>query len=133
MSNFQAVYFRDASGGEPVVDFLDALDPKTRAALRNHIGRLNLLRDEQPHLPFPHSSQIDGELRELRCHRGREHYRVLYARSESLIVVLHAFPKRTAQIPRAEIETARQRWTDFKERMNARPRRQPRAAGRDAP
>jgi phage-related protein len=133
MSNFQAVYYRDASGREPVVDFLGALDPKTRAALRNHIGRLNLLSHEQPHLPFPHSSQIAGELRELRCHRGREHYRVLYARSESLIVVLHAFPKRSAQIPRSEIDTAWQRWTDFKQRMNARQRRPPRAAGTDAP
>jgi hypothetical protein len=26
-----------------------------------------------PHLPFPLSSQIVGELRELRCHVGREH------------------------------------------------------------
>jgi phage-related protein len=133
MGAFHAVYFRDAHGQEPVAEFLAAMPPKTRAALRNQLGRLNLLSDEQPHLPYPHSSQVEGELRELRCHRGSDHYRVLYARSERLIVLLHAFPKRTTQIPRAEIEIALARWTDFKQRMNARPRQPPRPAGHDAP
>jgi hypothetical protein len=32
-------------------------------------------------LPFPWSSQLEGELRELRCHYGSEHDRVLYRRS----------------------------------------------------
>ena len=39
--------------------------------LTNQIARLNLLTPAHPHLPFPHSSQLDGELRELRCHYGR--------------------------------------------------------------
>lgn len=50
-------------------------------------------REQVPHLPFPHSSQVDGELRELRCHFGSDHYRVLYRRSERLIVLLHVFAK----------------------------------------
>jgi len=35
--------------------------------------------------------------------------------------------------PPAEIEIAKQRWQDFKKRMEARPRKPPRAAGGDAP
>lgn len=133
MSSFQAVYYRDSGGAEPVREFIDGLDAKRRAALLRQIDRLNLLSDQLPHLPFPHSSQIAGELRELRCHMGSDHYRVLYRRSERLIVLLHAFPKATAKVPPGEIKIAEDRWADFKARMEARPRKPPRAAGRDAP
>jgi phage-related protein len=133
VSNFQAVYYRDPNGAEPVREFIDALDAKRRAALLRQIDRLNLLSDQLPHLPFPHSSQIAGELRELRCHMGSDHYRLLYRRSDGLIVLLHAFPKATAKVPPGEIKIAEERWADFKARMEARPRKPPRAAGRDAP
>lgn len=94
---------------------------------------MNLLSDEVPHLPFPHSSQVDGELRELRCHYGRQLYRVLYRRSDHLLVLLHIFAKRAAKIPAAEMNLAHERWLDFTARMDAQPRRPPRAAGHDAP
>jgi phage-related protein len=133
MSPFQAVYYRASNGDEPVRELLESLDKKRRVSLRNQIARVNLLSDEVPHLPFPHSSQVDGELRELRCHFGAEHYRVLYQRSEGLIVLLHAFRKTTAKLPNSEVQIARVRWQDFQTRMNAKPRRPPRAAGHDAP
>ena len=133
MSGLQAVYYRASDGSEPVREFLADLDAKRRAALMRQIDRLNGLSDTVPHLPFPHSSQVEGELRELRCHMGSHHYRVLYRRSGRLIVLLAAFPKTTGKLPRAEVETAQKRWVDFKSRMDAQPRRPPRAAGRDAP
>lgn len=43
------------------------------------------------------------------------------------------FAKRTAKIPASEITLTQQRWDDFKERMDANPRKPPRAAGHDAP
>ncbi len=132
-ANLQAVYFRDADGAEPVLEFIAGLDAKRRAALLRQLDRLNDLSDAMPHLPFPHSSQVEGELRELRCHMGSEHYRVLYRRSERLIVLLHAFRKTTGKLPSAEIKIAQKRWEDFKARMDAQPRRPPRAAGHDAP
>jgi phage-related protein len=133
VGHFQAVYYRDPEGFEPVRDFVDALPEETQAALENQIARLNLLSDEIPHLPFPHTSQVDGELRELRCHYGRRLYRVLYRRSERLVILLHVFPKRSAKVPAADIQLAQQRWADFKARMDAARRVPPRAAGRDAP
>lgn len=133
MSNLQAVYYRASDGTEPVREFIAGLDAKRRVALLRQIDRLNSLSDVMPHLPFPHSSQVEGELRELRCHMGSEHYRVLYQRSERLIVLLHAFRKTTGKLPRGEVKIAGDRWEDFKARMEARPRKPPRAAGRDAP
>ncbi len=133
MNNFQAVYFRAKDGAQPVRDFIDGLDPKRRAVLLRQIDRLNGLSDAMPHLPHPYSSQISGELRELRCHTGSDHYRILYRRSDRLIVLLHAFPKTTGKVPPGEIKVAEGRWGDFKGRMEARPRKPPRAAGHDAP
>ena len=132
-ANLQAVYYRTSDGAEPVLDFIAVLEVRRRAALLRQLDRLNDLSDAMPHLPFPHSSQVDGELRELRCHFGSEHYRVLYRRSGRLVILLHAFPKATAKVPPAEIKIAQKRWEDFKARMDAKPRRPPRAAGRDAP
>ncbi len=133
MTDFQAVFYRDVHGHEPVREFLDALDDDAQAAIGHQIGRLNLLSDATPHLPFPHSSQVDGELRELRCHHGRGLYRILYRRSERLVVLLHIFPKRSAKTDRRDIRLARERWDDFRARMDANPRVPPRAAGHDAP
>ncbi len=133
MSAFQAVYYRDRRGHEPVRAFVDALDDDAQAAIENQLARLNLLNDRVPHLPFPHSSQVDGELRELRCHYGRRLYRVLYRRSDRLMILLHIFAKHTAKIPDREIVIARDRWMDFKARMDADARVPPRPAGSDAP
>lgn len=133
MGSFQAVYYRMVDGSEPVNDFIDRLDVKRQVAFDNQIGRLNLLGPKMPHLPFPHSSQVRGELRELRCHFGRELYRVLYRRSRNLIVLLHVFRKDTGAIPEVEIRIAEWRWDDFETRMNSTHREPPRAAGHDAP
>jgi len=134
MASFHAVYYRAPDGVEPVRAFLDDdVDDETAAVLALQIERLNLLSDQVPHLPFPHSSQVDGELRELRCHYGRQLYRVLYRRSDRLLVLLHIFSKRTAKVPASEIKIAKDRWDDFKARMDADPRTPPRAAGHDAP
>jgi phage-related protein len=101
--------------------------------LDNQIDRLNMLKPEDPPLPFPHSSQVRGPLRELRCHHGSAHYRILYRRSETFFVLLHAFRKDTGKIPDADIAIAEQRWDDFKARMDTPTRIPPRAVGSDAP
>ena len=124
------VYYRAADGSEPVNAFIDALPPKVQVVLDNQIERIVLFG---PRLPFPHSSQVEGELRELRSHYGNTLYRILYRRSDNLFVLLHILEKRTGAIPEADKQAARKRWADFKRRMDETPRRPPRAAGHDAP
>ncbi len=127
------MYYRDSNGVEPVNDFIDALAPERQEELDFKIGLLNRLTSTDPPLPFPHSSQVDGQLRELRCHYGRDLYRIFYQRSASLFVLLHAIEKRTGALPEGDIEVAKARFEDFRERMDAKPKRPPRAAGHDAP
>lgn len=134
MALMQAVYYRARDGAQPVREFVQALKPHAaRVVIENQIDRLNLCTEDGPPLPFPHSSQVEGDLRELRCHYGNRHYRVFYKRSRNLFVLLHVFPKTTASIPQREIEIAKERWNDFGARMEIRPRIPPRAAGHDAP
>ncbi len=57
---FQAVYYRAADGSQPVDDFIESLDARAQAVLDQQIERLNLLGPSRPHLPFPHSSQIEA-------------------------------------------------------------------------
>lgn len=93
MAITQAVYYRDAGGAEPVSEFLDDLAPEVAATLDLQIDRLNGLPAAAPPLPFPHTSQVAGPLRELRCHFGPALYRVLYRRSDNLFVLLHMLRK----------------------------------------
>jgi Phage-related protein len=125
--------YRDKDGVEPINDFIDGLAPERQEEVDYKINLLNRMASNDPPLPFPHSSQVDGQLRELRCHYGRDLYRILYHRSGSLFVLLLAIEKRTGALPQADIDIAKERFEDFRERMNRQPRRPPRAAGHDAP
>ena len=121
-------------GNQPVDQFIETLTHvEAQVAVDFQVGRLRMLRATDPPLPFPYSSQVDGELRELRCHYGSDLYRILYRRSQNLFVLLHAIHKNTGRIPQADINIAHARWADFQQRMNTVPRVPPRAIGRDAP
>jgi phage-related protein len=129
----QSSYYRDARGVEPVDRFIKGLPLKQATKIDQQIAEhLNGRPAEAPPPEFPITSQIEGELRELRIRFAGTRYRVLYQRSENLIV-LNAFEKNVGPVPPSETAIARWRMADFKRRMNAKPRKPPRAAGRDAP
>lgn len=134
MARTQAIYYRDRRGIEPVDGFIGTLPAKRAAKVDDYIEEyLNGQAPGAPPPEFPISSQIEGELRELRIRFANTRYRVLYQRSGNLIVLLHAFEKDTGAVAASEKELAKRRMADFKRRMDARPRNPPRAAGRDAP
>jgi phage-related protein len=101
---WQVEFFVDEAGHRPVKDFLAGLSP-------DHLGKilqvLQMLAERGPHLPFPYSSQVEGPLRELRAHYGRDLYRVLYYGDiRRRFVLLHILAKRTASLPRQDIQVA---------------------------
>jgi len=133
MPHTRAIYYRDGRGRQPVEEFIDELPLRHQVVVDLAIDRLNGLHPSEPPLAFPATSQIIGELRELRCHYGPVLYRVLYQRSRNLFILLHMLRKNSGKISQADIEVARARWEDFRARMDSKPRRPPRAAGGDAP
>jgi phage-related protein len=128
-----AKFYRGADGRQPVEDYILQQRPAVRLSINRQIDRVNMLDDRNPHLAFPHSSQIEGELRELRCHHGRQLYRILYRRSEQFILLLHIVEKHGALIPEEEKQIARMRWADFRKRIDAELRTQPSPIGKRAP
>jgi phage-related protein len=130
----QAIYYRDKHGAEPVNEFIEALPARRAAKIDDQVDEyLNSQPPEAPPPGYPVTSQIEGELRELRVRFAKTRYRILYQRSENLIVLLHAFEKDTGAVPVAEKELAKRRMADFRRRMDAERRIPPRAAGQDAP
>jgi len=110
--------------------------PRAAAKVDDYVEEyLNDKDASAPPPEHPISSQVDGELRELRVRFARTRYRVLYRRSGLLVLLLllHMFEKDTDKLPARERELAVKRFADFKARMAAEPRRRPRAAGHDAP
>jgi phage-related protein len=114
IAHTQALYYRSERGSEPVADFIAALPirhaAKIHAAIEEH---LNDKAPDAPPPPFPASSQIRGELRELRVRFANLRYRVLYQRSANLVLLLHAFEKTTGSVPPSEIAIAERRLSEF--------------------
>lgn len=134
MTGTQAIFYRDTHGVEPVHQFIEALPKKRIAKIYAFVDEhLNGQHQDAPPPEYPVTSQIEGELREVRIRFANTRYRILYQRSGNLIVLLHAFEKDTGAVPTSQIEVAKRRMTDFKRRMDAEPRKPPRAGGRDVP
>jgi phage-related protein len=133
----QAVYYRDPSAREPVKDWVEDLiktKPAAAAKIEEHLREhLNGRPADDPPPKHPITSQIEGNLRELRVRFAGTRYRLLYQRSRNLVIILHGFEKNTGAIPDSDKKVAKKRFVDFKARMNAEQRLGPRAAGHDAP
>jgi phage-related protein len=127
----QAVYCRDSRGTEPVDEFIRALPPKRAARIDDLVEeRLNGQPPEAPPPPFPITSQIEGELCELRVRFANIRCRILYQRSENLVVLLHVLEKDTGAVPRVDIELAKQRTSGAGWMPSGAGRRGPRAKTR---
>lgn len=94
------------SGREVVSEFIESLQPKTKAKL---IRQLELLEEFGKQLGMPHAKPIGRGLFELRV-RGKQEVRVIYAYTKKdTAYLLHAFLKKTQAIPRRELNIALKR------------------------
>jgi len=108
-------FFREVDGSSPVEAFLETLSD---AEFGKVAQVLELLKTYGPTLPFPWSSQVRGKLRELRCHFGRKHIRILYYSDPGrLFILLHGLIKSTPALPRAAIALAEERMRRHEKRQ----------------
>jgi phage-related protein len=111
-------FFVQERGDAPVEDFLAALPLNQRAKA---LAVIKMLEQEGPSLPFPYSSRVKGKLRELRTQQGKHKLRILYfGDAHRLFVLLHAFVKRTAQLPEEDIRVAEGRMEFHNRRLEGR-------------
>ena len=82
MPGTQAIFYRDKHGVEPVAHFIERLSVKRAAKIYMFIEEhLNDRPADAAPPEHPVTSQIEGELRELRIRFAKTRYRILYQRS----------------------------------------------------
>ena len=104
-------FYLEDRGTSAVEEFLDSLDPRTRARFGWSMEQLRV-RNVQAREPLVR--HLEGELWELREESDRNIYRVIYFFFRGRrIVFLHGFQKKGQRTPRREIDTARERQRRF--------------------
>jgi len=115
MIEFTVIAYEKEDGKSPVEDFINSLDVKMRAKM---YGLLSILQDKGNMLREPYSKHLDDGIFELRCKVGNNIARVLYFfYYEGKIILTNGFVKKTKKTPTEEIRLAKERRTDFIERM----------------
>lgn len=110
-SNWTIEFYADARGKSDVLEFLNGLQSRERAKVRNH---LRLLREFGAKLGMPHARPLTGHkpLWELRPGSIRCLY---FAHTDRRFIVLHAFRKKGRKTPQRHITTAERRMIELLE------------------
>jgi phage-related protein len=107
------VFYKEAAGEVPVLDWLRALHRRDRRAYAACIARIQRLTGLGHELRRPEADYLRDGIYELRARRGRVQYRILYFfHGQRLAVLAHALTKE-GQVPPADIERAIRRKDAF--------------------
>jgi phage-related protein len=109
---WQVVFYMDATGNEPVKDFI-LEQPDGAIAEILHVFKL--LRKFNIKLGMPYVRKIDKSgVWELRIKHSSDLYRIFYfAYTGQKFVLLHAILKKRDRIPKSDIELAIKRMNDY--------------------
>ena len=104
-------FYETERGRKPVEEFLKDLPGSHETKVNILIQRLS---QEGNMLGFPFTKTISGKLRELRIQVSPNAYRIFYFLfAGRKIILLHAFTKKSQEIPRKEIEVAKDRMKNY--------------------
>jgi len=113
MPKTQVLFYCEADGSAPVLDWLDELADHDRRAFlkcRELIERLGLLGYE---LRRPTADLLQDGIYELRARVGRVNYRILYFfHGRNVALLAHGLTK-TKEIPKADLQRALERKARF--------------------
>lgn len=113
---YRIYFYVDKRDNEPVKDFINELNKKSRAKIDRYI---ELLEQYGPDLLRPYADHVRNKIRELRVRVTDGNVRIFYFFFiDRKIILLHAFKKKTQELPEQEIERAERNMQDFLERYN---------------
>ena len=112
---YRIAYYKTPRGDSPFRIFLEGHNDK----VRSKFGKLvTALEEYGPNLKRPYADVLRDGIRELRVVFGGNAYRALYFFFVgALIVITHAFTKKTDGVPPEEIERALRYKRDFENRL----------------
>jgi len=105
------VFYRTAVGNEPVRQWLKDLNREDRKAIGQDVKTAQY---GWP-LGMPLIRKLEPGLWEVRSHISQGIARVLFTVADNVMVLLHAFVKRSQKIPQGDLKVARQRLADLRE------------------
>lgn len=107
-------YYQTASGKEPVREFIDALDLRSRL---NFLAAREFLETFGPLLKRPHAAPLGQGIYELRFRGGQGHIRVLYFFfAGGKAILTHGLIKKVSAVPPHDIAITMQRRADYLKR-----------------
>ena len=117
MSDYHVKYYRNSrTGKEPVLEYITRLRDKEQTKIASYIV---LLQKREGKLVFPYCRHIEGKIWELRIQFSPNNHRILYdALADKLIVLLHAFAKKTEKLPTQELTQAYNNFEDTLDNIN---------------
>lgn len=105
-------FYRDASGYCPVEEFLDRLNAKQA----QKVTWVLRLIEEQERIPITYLKKLvnTDEIWEVRVQFGHDIFRLLgFFEAHDLIILSHAFQKKSQKTPQQDIHIAEQRRNDY--------------------
>jgi phage-related protein len=102
---FQVVFYRSASGREPVRQWLKQLDPVNRKRIGEDLYTLQL---GWP-IGMPLARKIETDLWELRSKIVHGITRIMFTENRGRLILLHGFIKKSQKLPAADLKLARKR------------------------
>ena len=110
MPQTKLIFYQEADGSVPVIDWLDNIPPKAMVKCRVKLARLAEMGHE---LRRPEADLLRDKIYELRASLQGIHYRVLYFfHGNTAAIIAHGIVKESA-VPPKEIETAIERKKQF--------------------
>lgn len=114
--DFEVIYYQDSSGKNPVEEFLVDLKRFNNPLAGQAFKGIEKLRNRAYHRE-PLSKHLEAGLWELRVRSGTDILRIIYTFDKGRIVILlHGFIKKDQKIPVGDLEMARIRLKELKER-----------------
>jgi len=108
----QIIFYRTASGQNPVEDFLDQLPPKSAQKVT---WVLQLIEDLNP-VPSKYFKKLVNtqDLWEVRVSAGSNIFRLIgFFGGPKIVVVAHGFQKKTQKTPKRAIQIAHERKREY--------------------
>jgi phage-related protein len=112
MNKVWQVYFYSKDDNTlPVKEYIASLSPREYVKTMSFIS---LLIDKGPNLPRPYADLLEDGIHELRIKLTGKQVRILYFFCfKNAVILTNVFEKHTSAVPKAEIELAKKRRSDF--------------------
>jgi phage-related protein len=116
---YEAIFYSDSNGNEPIKDFLDDLEHKSTTDKNARINRnkiiayIKLLEKHGTAIGEPVVKHLRDDIWELRPLKNR----ILFASYKgNIYLLMHHFMKKTQKTPQSEIKQAERLLKDYRER-----------------